>query len=111
MPGSETGVLATLVVHGPVVGGNSTTGLVSLIKAVATSTVVSLAVSQTVRIQPGSPVILPQAHVQPSVTIPPGHTGAAFTITTDPLPFTATDRTVNINANAFVTKVALLRFS
>jgi hypothetical protein len=110
-PGSETGVLATLVVHGPVVGGNSTTGLVSLVKSVTTPTVVSLAVSQTVQTKPGSPVILPQAHVEPSLTIPAGHTGAAFTITTDPLPFTATDRTVNIDANAFVTKVALLRFS
>ncbi len=84
-PGAETGVLANVSVGTPIAGGLATSGSVTLERAVTTSTIVTLATAPTVRVKAGSSVVLPVAHVPPSVTISSGSTTANFAITTEPL--------------------------
>jgi hypothetical protein len=109
-PSENTGVLASVTVESPVLGGTNTSGTVHLVRAVAGPTVVTLRIAPTVRVKPGSNTVLPVAKVAPSITIPAGNTGASFTVTTEPLSPQGPDRTVAIVANAFVTKSTILTF-
>ncbi|HYX48407.1 MAG TPA: hypothetical protein VE843_01595, partial [Ktedonobacteraceae bacterium] len=98
------GILKSLtVLPATVQGGSVSHGMVTLVQAVNTDTVVGLAV-----VEPGTHFPLPGsqssiASVPPSVTIPAGQTSAGFLISTRrPLP--STSRKATIIAGAVVTK-------
>jgi hypothetical protein len=84
--------------------------VVTLEKAVNVATVVTLSIAPTVIVPPGSIVVLPKAGVPSSVTVPANTLSQDFTVTTEPLASSASVRSINIVANAFVTKTARLNF-